>query len=128
MRRLALGRIEPGARGDMHQVQISGGVLGEKDELGAPRAAFLAARGDGRAVAKVERELEAGDGLRAFLDELFGKLQGAKEIIAVGDRQRGHKIGDRELCKRSDRHGPFTQRIGAMRMKMHEADAALDAA
>ena len=104
----------------MHQVQIAGRVLREEHD-GGMAGACLAAWRHRRAILKIESDLHAGDGLHALVGELIGKLQGAEEIVRIGDRQRRHRIRGRKLGELGDVHAPFAQRIGAVNMKMHEA-------
>jgi len=128
MGRIAGRGIEPGARGDVHQVQISGAVLREKNELRAAGPALLPAPGHYGAIAEIERDLQADDRLHAFLGEFLGEFESAEKIVAVGDRKGRHSVGERELGQFGNRHRPFAQRIGAVNVKMDEADIGRDGA
>ncbi len=79
MRRISRFWIEPGARGNMHQVRIAGGILGQEHD-GCVAGARLPAR-PCRAVLKVDGDLQARDRLHPFFRQLLGKLQGAEEIV-----------------------------------------------
>ena len=122
MRLLALGRIEPEARDEPHQVAVAGLALGEEHDRRARQALLGKARAGGRRVAEVDRGLGADDRLDAGLGELFRELEGAEEIVGVGDRERRHLVGLGEPGQRLDRERPFAQRKGAVHVQMHEAD------
>ena len=56
-------------------------------------AEFGKARGGGRRVAEVHRDLRADNRLDAGLRQLFRKLQCAEQVVGVGDRERRHGVG-----------------------------------
>src|SRR5271157_5621045 len=78
MRRIARVWVEPRTRGNVHQVQISGGVPSQEHD-GRAACVRLAARGHRRRILKIEGDLHADDRLHALLGELVGKLQGAEK-------------------------------------------------
>ena len=86
----------------MHEVAIAFRVLRQKNDRGPPGLRLGPARRELAAIAKIERQRGADDGLDAFFGEFFGKLQRAEQIIAVGDRQRGHGVGRRQLHQFAD--------------------------
>ena len=105
----------------MHEVAIAGLILRQQNEAGASGAGLAAARRKLRAVAEIDRELNADDRLDAVFRKLFGKLQRAEQAVGVGDRQRRHRIGQRKFGEPCDRQSAFPQREGAMHMQMDEA-------
>ena len=121
VRRLAGRRIEPGARGQMHQVEIARLVLRQKHQR---RATGILLATPGRqlgAVTEGDRQLNADDRLNAGLRQLFREFQRAEQVVGVGDGQRRHAVGACEGRQLADRHRAFAQRVGRVDVQVDEA-------
>ncbi len=122
VRLVALLRIEPEGGDEPHQVFVAGLGLGEEHDRRAGEAKLGEARGGGRRVAEVDRDLRADDRLDARLRELFRKLQRAEQVVGVGDRERRHGVGLGELGERLDGQRALAQRVGAVDVEVDETD------
>ena len=122
MRLVAVGRVEPDARGEPHQRAVALFVLGDERQRRARDLRLGEAGGGGRRVAEVDGDLRADDRLHPGLRQLLRKLQRAEQVVGVGDRQRRHRIGFGELGQRLDRQRPLAQRKGAVDAQMDETD------
>ena len=110
VRLVALLRIEPEGGDEPHQVSVAGFGLGEEHDRRPGEAKLGEARGGGRRVAEVDRDLRADDRLDAGLGELFRKLERAEQVVGVGDRERRHGVGLGELGQRLDGQRALAQR------------------
>ena len=110
----------------MHQIAVARLVLRQEDNFGAPGGGFAPAGCEPGAIAEIQRQFDADNRLDAFFCELFRKFQRAEKIVAVGDRQRRHTVGDSQLGQFGDRKRPFAQGEGTMDVKMHKADGRGD--
>src|ERR1700677_1502163 len=77
-------------------------------------------------VGEIDRHLRADDRLHPALGELLRKFERAEQIVGVGDRQRRHGVGLGELGQHFYGQRALAQRIGAVHVKMHEADSFYD--
>jgi hypothetical protein len=114
MRFVAVGRVEPDPRGEPHQRAVALFVLGDQRQRRARHPRLGEAGGGRRRIAEVDGDLRADDRLHAGLRQFLRKLQRAKQVVGVGDRQRRHRIGFGELGQRFDRQRPLAQRKGAV--------------
>ena len=80
----------------------------------------------GRRVGEIDCHLRADDRLHAALGELLRKFERAEQVVRVRDRERRHRIGLGELGQHFDGQRALAQRIGAVNVKMHEADGFYD--
>ena len=118
MRRIALLRVEIGARGDPHEISIARLALGEEDDI----AESVVARQRPRpAVTEIDAELDAGDRLNARFRGFFRELQRGEEIVRVGDSERRLFVARRKFYEPAERKRPFTQRKRRVNMEMRKS-------
>ena len=115
---VAVGRVEPDATDEPHQVHVAALVLRDQHDRGAAEAGE-AAGGD---VGEIHGELRADQRLHAGLGGLFRKLQRAEQVVGVGDGDGRLLVGLGVLDQRLDGNGALAQRIGAVDMSVNEAD------
>jgi hypothetical protein len=101
---------------------VAGLALRQKNDRRARIVPLDAAPEGGGGVGEIDRHLRADDRLYAALGELLRKFERAEQVIGVGDRQRRHGVGLGELGQHFDGQRALAQRIGAVHVKMHEAD------
>ena len=105
------------------EIPVSGLTGGYQDDIGERTfARILPAYVVG--VGKVDRDLAADNRLDAGLGHFLGELKRAEQIARVGNPQRRHAVGGREVHQRLERQCPLKQRIGRMDPQMNEADVA----
>ena len=114
---------EIGVADQAHEIAVALLVLGEQDDVRRLRHHA----GDRIRLLEADRELHAGDGLDAGTRELFGKLEGAEEIVGVGERERRLLVRRRELGELRNLQGTLEQRIRGMHMQMDKADIVKNA-
>ena len=101
---------------------VAGLVLRQENDRRARIVPLDATPEGGGRVGEIDRHLRADDRLHAALGELLRKFERAEQVVRVGDRQRRHGVGLGELGQRLDGQRALAQRIGAVHVKMHEAD------
>ncbi len=120
-----IGLHVAGAR-KAHEVAVAALARREQDHL-APALAVRRRPARRRLmVAEIDADLQADDGLDALLRCLLRKLERAEEVVGVGQRQRRHAVGLRQLGQHGDRQGPFQQREGGVGVEMNEAHVSVD--
>ncbi len=119
---VAILGIKPQCGGDAHQAAVAGLVLGQENDRRARIVPLDATPEGGRRVGEIDRHLRADDRLHAALGELLREFERAEQVVGVGDRQRRHGVGLRELGQHFDGQRALAQRISAVHVKMHEAD------
>ena len=126
VRLVALGRVEEGRAGQLHQVGVTGLAHGQQRD--APREhglGFALERLEARLVLgpvlEIDGERAANDRLDAGARQLVGKFQRAEQIVGVGNGQRRLLITFRQLGEFADRQRALEQRVGRMHFQMHEA-------
>ncbi len=124
MRRFARLDLEPGLRGQMHQIGVASLVLRQQHDIAARRVErqHLAAIAKSLGVVEINGQLAAGDRLDPLLGAFFGDFQRAEQVVAVGDRQSRLRVGDRQFQKLADRDRALAQREGRVHVQMDEAD------
>jgi hypothetical protein len=105
---------------------VAGLVLRQENDWRA-RIVPLDAAPEGRGrVGEIDRHLRADDRLHAALGELLRKFERPEQVVRVGDRERRHGVGLRELGQHFDGERALAQRISAVHVKMHETDGFYD--
>ena len=122
MRIVAVLGIEPQSRGEAHQMSVADLVLRQENDRRARIVALDPTPEGGGRVGEIDRHLRADDRLHAAFGELLRKFERAEEVVGVGDRQRRHSVSLGELGQHLDGQRALAQRIGAVHVKMHEAD------
>ncbi len=107
--------LQKGGRGQGHQVQIAGLVLGQQHHGGDPRPLV------GRPLAYARhRQGAADDRLDPRILGVAGKLQRPEQIGPVGQPHRRHVRRRGQLADRISLDRAFQQGIGRAHPKMHE--------
>ena len=104
-------------RGELHQVEKAGRVLGEEHDRPRRRRPLARMRGGGVG----EGELAAHDRLDAGLGGDLGEFERREEVAGVGQRHRGHASLGAELRQRLHRDGALEQRIGGVQAEVDES-------
>ncbi len=112
--------------GETHQVPVADLAHGEEHELSPALAMRRRPARRCLMVAEIDVELQPDDGLYALLRRLLREFERAEEIVRVGERQRRHAVGFRELGEHADRQRPLEQREGGVRVEMDEARVVKD--
>ena len=101
---------------------VAGLVLRQENDRRARIVPLDATPEGGGRVGEIDRHLRADDRLHPALGELLRKFERAEEVVRVRDRQGRHGVGLGELGEHFDGQRALAQRIGAVHVKMHEAD------
>jgi hypothetical protein len=101
-----------------HEVPVAGLVLDQERQPVCRQ--HLAWREVARTILAADSELAARDRLDAALGRVLGELQRAEQVVAVGDRDRRHRVLLGERDDPVDLVRPLRERIGGPHLQMDE--------